>query len=298
MTVILFILLQLGWSLPLHTPEPDSIYKHIKLTNEKELHIEVELNSCEFEVSSLSEVKSDILVDMKMKYDSASLLGDVEYEKDKGIGRVIIKGEKKNEEGKLFGFKELKNKCSLSFTRKVPLYLDMKVDMGKSNIDLSGLKVAKLNLSTSGTTIICFNLPNPIICKDMYISASMSKFKGEFLGNAMFDVFHFRGGVGSYTLDLRSEFKDSSAGVYPPQRATRRVEIMMSAGSLKLILPKEAGIRLKPTGISLKSVGNRYACSLQKVDEGWYQSENWGVAESELIIHIDGSFGIVKIETL
>lgn len=269
----------------------DSIYKHIKLSNEKEVDIEVKLNFFKFNLKP----SSAVLADIKMNYDSNSFVGVVEYENNsakcecapgtKVIGNLVIKGDKKEEDEQLrwAGLKlSPTNSCSLLVTNLLPLYLDMELRLCNSVIDLSGLKLAQLNLSTSGNTTVQFNSPNPIMCKTMSILATMSKFKGEFLGNAGFDVLYFHNRVSSAILDFRGEFK-----------GRRRVEIQMGAGSLKLILPKDAGIRLKSTGISVQSISG-----LTRDENAWYQSHNWGTTDKELIIHIDGSLGLLRVETI
>ena len=284
--VILFILLQLS------TAEPCSINKNIKLTNETQLQIEIALKGFECKIQPLPNLSTNILGDIRIEYDSSSLACSLDYQKANRIGQLsIIGGQEEVQpqprqggeaEKSLQMINGLKNNCIMSFTPSLPIYLDMELGMGNSNIDLSGLKIAKLKLSVSGNTTLSFNSPNPIRCQEMYISAGISKFNSQLLGNAGFEVLYFNGRVGSYTIDLRGNFT-----------GTKRVEITSGPGNIRLILPKKTGIRLKPTGFSIKSIPE-----LKKDAEGWYQSDNWAIVDNKLIIHIDGSIGRLKVEFL
>lgn len=260
-------------------PEIDSITKHISLANEQKLVVEADISSFRLELKRYGTVREPPLLNAKIKYDSVSVMPVLKYQIKDRVGELSIQEEKKEGSG-IFGFK---NTCELTLTPKIPLCLEL--SSGASNIDLSGLKVAKLNLETSGKSTLCFNSPNPVKCEELYISTQIGNFRGEYLGNANFDVFHFQGGIGLYTLDFRGEFSGS-----------RRVEIAMGGGSLKLILPKEVGIRLKPTGIGFVGAGSKL--SLVEVEEGWYESQNWDTTGNKLIIHIDSSFGILRVKIL
>ena len=267
-----------------HTLEIDSIHKHIPFASfsEQKLLVEADIGSFKVKVGIVHE--PSLLVDTEIKYDSISVMPIVKYQTKKGIGEFSIQEEKRGKGS--FGIFGFKNTCELTFTPKIPLYLDLSV--GAGDIDLSGLKVVKLNLKTrqlTGKSVLCFGSANSVKCEDLRIIAGMGNFSGEYLGNGNFDVFYFQGGIGLYTLDFRGEFSGE-----------RRVEIAMGGGSLKLILPKEVGIRLKPTGISFRGAGRESA--LLEVGEEWYESRNWGTAENRLIIHIDSSIGILRVEIL
>lgn len=274
LSVYVFLVLFTGFFGQFGTQPNDSIYKHIKLTNESKLKLQVELNNLKFELK-----KGNALIDAKIRYNSASSAPVFKYEKDERIGKVYIEEESEQTSGSI-------NKCALMLSQKIPLDLDLSLGSSSSDIDLSDLKVERLNLSTTGKTTLNFGSPNPIECDALYISTQMSIFTGKYLGNANFKTFYFNGGVGLYTLNFRGKFMDR-----------KRVEIGMGVGSLSLILPSDAGIRLKPTGSSMKFING-----LVKDKDGWWISppqdstKNIGTTQKELVIHVDGGFGVLRVE--
>ncbi|MDI6840628.1 MAG: toast rack family protein [bacterium] len=249
----------------------DSIYKHIKLTNENKLKLQVELSNFKFELK-----KGEELVDAKIKYNSASLSPIFKYEREGRVGKFYIKEE--NEENRQ-AFGSI-NKCVVMVTPKVTLDLDLTLGSSSLNLDLSDLRVNRLYLSTIGKTTLYFGSPNSVECDDLHISTRISTFTGKYLGNANFKTFYFNGRVGLYTLDFRGKFMDK-----------KRVEITMGTGSLRLILPKDADIRLKLTGVNLKFING-----LIKDKNGWWTSPNIGTTKKELIIHVDGGFGVLRVD--
>ncbi|MCK4353098.1 hypothetical protein KAW65_06810 [candidate division WOR-3 bacterium] len=255
-------------------PQFDSLHKNIKFTNEKRLKVWVELENFKFKLK-----KGNTLIETRMKYNSKTLSPVFKYEKKGRVGEVIIK-EKREKSKELFGSR---NECDLELTSKIPLDLDLSFSSSFVNIDCSGLKIEGLQLSVpAGKTLLCFNSPNSVNCKDLNIFAGLSSFNGKYLGNACFEKFYFKGTAGFYTLDFRGEFTGK-----------KRVEITMGVGKLKLILPKDTGIRLKLTGANLKFIRG-----LKLDNEGWWLSSNLRTAKRELIIHIDTSFGILEVEIL
>ncbi len=274
--IFLFIILQLPGFTQFHIPETDSISKDIPFKNEQKCTVELDISSFILKLKKIDTSNESFLLNTKIKYDSISVVPIMEYQRKERIGTFSIQ-EEKRKKGGIFGFK---NVCNIALTSKIPLYLDL--ISGASNIDLSKLKIAKLNLKTTGKSILRFDSPNTVKCEELCISVQFGSFRGEHLGNANFDIFHFHGGIGLYTLDFRGEFNDS-----------RRIEITMGGGSLKLILPKEVGIRLKPSGISFRNIERESL--LPKDNNGWYESKNWNIAKNKLIIHIDSSFGVLKV---
>ena len=276
--IFLIIILQLPEFTQFHIPEIDSISKNIFFENEQKSIVELDISSFILKLKKIDTNNESFLLNTKLKYDSISVVPVMEYQRKERVGKFSIQ-EEKRKKGGMFGFKNI---CEIALISKIPLYLDL--ISGVSNIDLSGLKIAKLNLKTTGKSVLRFDSPNSVKCEVLCISVQIGSFRGEHLGNANFDIFHFQGGIGLYTLDFRGEFNGS-----------RRIEITMGGGSLKLVLPKEVGIRLKPSGISFRNMERE---SLLSKDDGWYESKNWNIAKNKLIIHIDSSFGVLRVDFL
>jgi len=84
--------------------------------------------------------------------------------------------------------------------------------------------------------------------------------------------------AGMATLDM--------TGVY---NGRSDAEIKMGIATLTLILPPETGIRLKTKGVLYTS-----AEGLIRKDN-WYTSKNFGRTDGELLMHIYGGLGTLKI---
>lgn len=260
-------------------PEIDSISKSISFTTEKSLVVQIELSSFRIEVNRGWD--TSLLFSTKIKYDSLTVQPFIEYKVNKGIGELSIRQKKIESKVGAWSpspYSDFENTCELMLTTEIPLELNLSYRTGK--LDLSLLKIAKLIVKTGGSSTLQFDSPNPIKCEDLCVYATTGNFKGENLGNANFDVLYFRGGIGLWTLDFTGNFS-----------GRKRAEITMGGGRLKLILPKDVGIRLKPQGVMLKSIA-----TLVNVGDHWYESNNWRTADSNLIIHIDSSFGIMGVE--
>lgn len=252
-------------------PEYDSVYKIVKFSNEKKLDVEIELANFNLEIK-----KGDKLAEAFIKYDANTVSPIFEYTKQGRTGKITFTEEIEGERS----FFSAPNKCLLKLSPKIPLNLSLYLGTSAPNIDLSGLKVEKLDLSVTGKSKVRFGEPNPVTCQKLRINTQAGIFRGEYLGNARFERFYFTGGVGFYTLDFRGEFSGK-----------HWVEIAMGVGYLKLILPQDTGIRLKTTGS-----GPKFIEGLDETESGWWLSPNLDKAQKELVVHVDGSFTIVTVE--
>lgn len=260
---------------------PASISKSIKPTKEKAIYIKTEVSSIKF---NLQKAETDsYAVKANLNYDSTTISANFEYNVEKDTGKFELIEENTGQsdmlnptrQNELEILSKLQNNCDLKINNKFPL--DLNLTAGSVNIDLTGLKVSNFFLSTNGSSVVKMNSLNPIHCKNFNILSQFSSFSGMKLGNANFNTFYFQGGVGVYTLDFNGDFT-----------GTKRIEIILGTGRLELTLPDDASIKLKASGVHLRNIKR-----LAKDKNCWYCSNIQ--SNKELIIHIDGSLGVVII---
>lgn len=214
---------------------------------------------------------------------------DIKYDIVNNEGRlnIFFSGEAKDtnendRKGDIYSLNDLyENQLSLNFNAGIPLDLNLDLGVSKGNIDLSGLKVRKLNLEMGvSKTGIIFNEVNAIGMESFRVEGGVGKFSIENLGNANVSDFSFEGGVGSYQLDFRGNYQ---------QNLTGKIELGM--GKLILYLPRNIATRL--------SVDKSFFSSLQ-IDEVFkdgntYTNERWGKSGPNIDLYIESGMGKIEV---
>ncbi len=174
------------------------------------------------------------------------------------------------------------NECYLNFSPGIPLSVKMDLGVIKGEVDLGGLKLKNVDISTAvSQASIDFSEANPIRLEDLKIENGVGKLKVYRIGNANFSKFHFEGGVGKYVLDFDGDYThDVSADV----------EIGM--GKLTIYLPQTIGVRIEVDKSFLSSL------DIDKVykDHDIYYNDLWDENNPKLDLHIDSGVAKVKIE--
>lgn len=262
---------------------PTVISKSVKITKEKAVCIKTELSSIKLDFKKAE--TDSYLINANLNYDSTTVSANFEYKVEKDTGRLNLTEERTGQsdmlnptsQNELEILSTLNNNCKLRLNKKLPLDLDLTV--GSASIDLTNLKVTQFALSTNGNSTVTINFPNTTPCKNFNIMSQFGGFNGIKLGNANFETLYFQGGIGAYTLDLNGDFN-----------GTKRVEIILGTGQMELILPDDAGVKLKTSGVHLRNIKR-----LAKDKNGWYVKDMQN-SKRELIIHIDGSLGVVTVK--
>ncbi|MGH2568679.1 MAG: toast rack family protein [Bacteroidota bacterium] len=179
--------------------------------------------------------------------------------------------------------KKERREWTLKFTDAIPIDFKIEFGAGEADIDLSGLRVQNLSISSgaSSTELRC-DEPNPIVANRVDIESGVSKFDARDLCNLNFEKLSFSGGVGSYKLDF---------GGKPRRDAKVRVEVGL--GAVTLYLPKETPARVEFddhwfAGFDIDE-------GFQKVKKGVYETENYKNAGARLTIELEAGLGSVKV---
>ncbi|MBI4545768.1 MAG: hypothetical protein HY703_11275 [Gemmatimonadetes bacterium] len=172
------------------------------------------------------------------------------------------------------------SRLDLALGPDAPLDLDLKFGAVEANIELGGLRVRRLEVSTGASeTVLRFSQPNPERCRIVELEAGAAAFRVFGLGNANAERLTFDGGVGDILLDFTGEW-----------RGDMTADIDMGVGSLTLNVPHGLGLQITrdtfltsfdPEGLVKR--GNSY------------YSQDWNDAKHRLTIQIDAAFGAIAV---
>jgi hypothetical protein len=242
-----------------------------QLEDNEEVRVYVEYGAGHFTVRSVDE---GLLYRMNLRYDEDKFEPVADYSGNRlhlgveSISRGInIKGR---EAGKL----------ELELARGVPMDLDLEFGAVRANIDLGGLALTDLDLSTGASeSTVDISEPNPLGMTTAKFEVGAAEFSVRHLGNLHAERIEVDAGVGSITLGLDGDWKDDA-----------RLSIDMGLGSLELLVPEGLGIQLRKDSFlaSLDSEG-----LIKRGDV--YESLDFEEAEHRVVIDVDAAFGSIEV---
>lgn len=170
--------------------------------------------------------------------------------------------------------------ATIALSKQVPLELDLKFGAGRAEIELGGLSLRNVSISTGASdTRVSFSQVNLITADEIKIEAGAAELHVTGLGNARARRVEFNGGVGSTLLDFSGASGDMEA------------EIEMGVGSLTLRLPRSHGVRVARSAF----LSSFSAPGLVREGNN-YLSANWGSATQRLTIDLSAALGSIEIE--
>jgi hypothetical protein len=129
---------------------------------------------------------------------------------------------------------QLAQQANVTLTGRIPLDLDVTIGAGEGEIELGGLQIRRGAIHSLATrAIIRASRPNRIACETLDLDGGAAEVFTEDLGNLRCAEIRFEGGVGRTTLDLTGSWN-----------STLRVRVKQALGELRLVLPKDAGVRI------------------------------------------------------
>lgn len=220
---------------------------------------------------------SDVLLRAEFVYNVDSLEPEVTYDvRDKQGTLLIEHGTDPIQLDQLTG--ELRNEWTLWFSEGVPL--DLRLDVGASSgeIELGGLAIENLDLTTGAADLrLGFDKPNPERLSSLHIYSGAAKLELHELGNANLDELTFDGGLGTYLFDFGGEWQRSA-----------NVRILAGASQVTLRLPPRVGVRVCPGDLHRNDMG-----TLEE-REGCFVNARYG--ESDITLDIDLDLGLGKLD--
>jgi hypothetical protein len=240
------------------------------LEDQDEVEVEVEYGAGIFSVRSVGE---GLLYRMSLRYDEDRYEPVAEYSDHRlevGIERVGRRFRGDHEAGEL----------ELELARGVPMALDLQFGAVQADIDLGGLALIELDLSTGASeSTIDVSEPNRAALEVARFEVGAADFELHNLGNLNAERIEFDAGVGSVVLGLEGDW-----------RRDARLAINMGLGALELRVPDGLGIQLRKDSFltALDSEG-----LVKRGDT--FESLDWDEADRRVTIDLDAAFGSVEV---
>lgn len=234
--------------------------------------VDVQFGSGRFDVHPSEE---GLLYRMELRYDEEVFEPRLDY----GAGELDVRVERVGS-----GFQltrdHSRGELDLGLSRDVVLDLNMEFGAVRADIELGGLSVSELALSTGASeSTIRVSEPNPEPMRRARIEAGAARFDAHSLGNLNAERISVDAGLGDVTLRFDGEW-----------RRDARLDVDMGMGSLDLRFPRGLGVRLVLDSFltSLDPQG------LLKEGEAYY-SPDWEEAERRIDVRIDSAVGRVNV---
>lgn len=246
-----------------------------QLQDREPLAVQIEYGAGELR---LAPSEGALLYAMEMRYDEEQFAPVARY--DAGRRSLKLGMESRQGGGNVRNVRG-GSRADIQLSREVPLALDLDFGAGDAEIDLGGVALQRLDLSTGASkTTVRFGERNPVAAERIEINAGAAELRVYGLGNTRANRLRFQGGIGSTLLDFSGPWDRSATA-----------SVQMGMGSLVLRLPRELGVRVQKSSF-LTSFD---AAGLVKRDGGYY-SRNWETAAHQLTIDLDAAFGSIDIQ--
>lgn len=236
-----------------------------------ELRVFVEYGAGELDIRSVDE---GVLYRMNLRYDEDLFEPVADFSSDRL--RLGIESLRRSIDmrGRQSGSLELE------LARGVPMDLDLEFGAVQAEIDLGGLALTDLSLSTGASeSTIDVSEPNTASMRTASFEVGAAEFTARHLGNLNAERIRFDAGVGSVTLWLNGRWQRDA-----------QVTIKMGLGALELRVPEGLGIRLRKDSFltALDSEG-----LVKRGDV--YESLDFDDADRKVTIDLDAAFGSVSV---
>jgi len=248
-----------------------------QLAGERRLDVEVEYGAGRLRVGPAG---SSLLYQLEMRYNEQHFRPVTSY--DRGSGRLKLglentSGRRRDDNVRV----DRGDYANVSLTTRVPMDLDLAFGAGRAEVELGGLALTSLEISTGASdTRVSFSRPNRVAARSVRVEAGAAQIRVENLGNARAERFEFEGGLGETTLDFGGAWSRS---------ATASIE--MGMGSVTLRLPRALGVRITKDSF-LTSFD---APGMTKRGDAWY-SRGYEAARYKLDISINAAIGSINVD--
>ncbi len=243
-----------------------------QLEDRNEVRVSVEYGAGRFSVRSMD---TGLLYRMNLEYDEDHFEPVAEYsDHSLNVGIESIRGGIRRRGGQEGG------RLDLELARGVPIDLDLEFGAVRADVDLGGLALTGLQLSTGASeSIIDVSEPTTATMEIARFEVGAAEFTARRLGNLNAQRIEIDAGVGSLTLWLDGTWRQDA-----------RVSIDLGLGALELRVPEGLGLQIRKDSFltSLDSEG-----LVKRGDT--YQSLNWDEASRKVTVDLDAAFGSVKV---
>ena len=242
-----------------------------QLQSDDAVRVNVEYGAGRLTVGAIDE---GLLYRMNLRYDEDAFEPVAELDGDRL--RLGVESARRNVKtrGRQSG------RLDLELARGVPMDLDLEFGAVRADIDLGGLTLTGLDLSTGASqSIVDVSEPNRGSMSTASFEVGAAEFTARHLGNLNAERIDVDAGVGSLMLWLTGEWERDA-----------QVSIDMGLGSLELMVPEGLGVRLRKDSFltALDSEG-----LVKRGDV--YESLDYDDADRRVTIDLDAAFGSVRV---
>ncbi|MDY6846470.1 MAG: toast rack family protein [Chloroflexota bacterium] len=133
----------------------------------------------------------------------------------------------------------IENNWDFGFSTVLPLDLTIEGGASENTFDFSGLQLTNLDIIQGASeTELRFDLPNPVLMKELSFKTGASSAKLYGLGNANFISMNFSCGAGDYTLDFTGTLSQEST-----------VNIKAGVSNITIIIPADMNATIINQGL-------------------------------------------------
>ncbi len=241
-------------------------------SGEKQLDVQIRYGAGRFTVGP---AEPGLLYKMQLRYDEDAFEPVSEFD-----GRRLRLGVEGGGEGIRLGKNRSNGELEIELARNVEMDLDLKFGAVRADLDLGGLALTSLELSTGASeSVVNVSEPNAASMRRASFEVGAADFTARHLGNLNARNIEVDAGVGEVTLWFNGDWQQDAA-----------VAVNMGLGSLELRFPEGLGVRLTKKSFlsSLDSEG------LVKRGDAYY-SLDWDTAQHQVTVDLDAAFGSVRV---
>lgn len=243
-----------------------------QMSGESEVDVRIRYGAGRFFVRPAEE---GVLYKMHLRYDEETFEPVARYE-----GNRLELGVEGLKHRFRWGKDRSSGELELALARGVPMNLDLEFGAVRAEVDLGGLQMKSLDMSTGASeSRIDVSEPNRVFMRSASFEVGAADFQVRNLGNLNAERIWVDAGVGSIVLDFQGEWQRDA-----------EVSVDMGLGALELRFPEGLGVRVeKDTFLtSLDSEG------LVKRGDSYY-SLDWEEAEHRVTVRVDAAFGSIDV---
>lgn len=212
-----------------------------------------------------------------LRYDARAVEPIYRYAADSGTLRI---GTRERSGGKSGNGRRAAD-LDLTLGGNGPLAIDVRAGAAESVLDLSGLPITSLSVSSGASdTRVRFDQPNPVRMKSLTLSTGAASIVADRLGNANAEEIVVRSAVGEIELDFSGSWQHDTE---------LRAEVTL--GVLTIRVPADVGVHVTTSRV----VASFSHAGLTSRD-GAYVSANWDSAPHKLRVYAQTVVGFLTVE--
>lgn len=221
-----------------------------------------------------------VLYRAAFRYDEEAVEPVTEYRR--GVLRVAVSNAVDGRRARMdFGDRSSENSLELELAPDLPLELELDFGAGQADIDLTGLAVRTLQLSTGAAeATLRIDEANRERMESASFNVGVADFRIDGVGNLNAEEVVVKAGLGSVVLDLGGEW-----------RTDARLTLEMGLGALRIQAPEFLGMQLRNRNTFLASMN---VDGLTRRGDGW-RSPNWDSAPRKVEIDISAALGSIEV---